>query len=235
MKDPFGQAIYDYFLNGKANDLVVNSNYTDDERIPVSYLFREFEDMPLIEKTALAQCQGTILDVGAGAGCHSMELQKIGLHVTALEKSALSCEVMQKRGIKSVVNADILEYSSAKFNTILMLMNGFGIAGTTNGLKKLLFHLKNLLQPNGFILADSSDISYLFQEEDGSEWIDLANDRYPGEMEYTVSYKHISASPFKWLFVDFNKLKKIASETGYICEKVTDGSHFDYLAKLYLK
>jgi precorrin-6B methylase 2 len=234
MNDPFGEAIHDYFENGKAPDLVVNSNYTEDENIPVSYLFRTKNEMPEIEITALEYCRGKILDIGAAAGCHSVILQEKGFEITALEKSEKACEVLKKRNISKIVCDDIFNYTGTKFDTILLLMNGAGIGETLTGLKKLLLHLKKLLAENGQILIDSSDIKYLFEEEDGSFWIDLTNDSYYGEMEYEVKYKE-SVSKFKWLFVDFQNLKKIAGKAGFDCKLVENGEHNDYLAQLKLK
>jgi len=234
MNDPFGEAIHDYFEKGKAPDLIVNSNYTEDEKIPVSYLFRTENDMPEIEITALENCRGKILDIGAAAGCHSVILQEKGFDITALEKSEKACEVLRKRDISKIVCADIFNYSENQFDTILLLMNGAGIGETLEGLKKLLVHLKKLLTGNGQILIDSSDIKYLFEEEDGSFWIDLANESYYGEMEYEVKYKN-SVSKFKWLFVDFQNLKKLAGNSGFDCKLLEKGEHYDFLAQLKLK
>ena len=110
-------------------------------------------------------------------------------------------------------------------------MNGTGIGRTVAGLKKLLQHLKSLLNDKGQILIDSSDIKYLFEEKDGSMWVDLNNTKYYGEMEYEITYKK-SIAKFNWLFIDFNSLKKIADELGLKCGKIIEGDHFDYLAQL---
>ncbi|WP_167619019.1 class I SAM-dependent methyltransferase [Maribellus sediminis] len=229
--DPFGAAIHDFFEQGKAPDIAVNTNYTEDEIIPVSDLFRKENEMPEIEKTALKLCKGTVLDIGAAAGCHALVLQEKGLDVTALDNSALAVEVMKKRGVKQVLNADIYEFSESKYDTLLLLMNGTGIGGTISGLKKLLVHLKSLLNPNGQVLIDSSDIKYLFEEEDGSMWIDLNNSNYYGEMQYELSYKNHKTT-FDWLFIDSKKLQKLANEAGFRFELVKKGEHFDYLAQL---
>ncbi|WP_167607372.1 class I SAM-dependent methyltransferase [Maribellus sediminis] len=229
--DPFGAAIHDFFEQGKAPDIAVNTNYTEDEIIPVSYLFRKENEMPGLEKMALKLCKGTVLDIGAAAGCHALVLQEKGLDVTALDNSALAVEVMKKRGVKQVLNADIYEFSERKFDTLLLLMNGTGIGGTISGLKKLLVHLKSLLNPNGQVLIDSSDIKYLFEEEDGSMWIDLNNSNYYGEMQYELSYKNHKTT-FDWLFIDSKKLQKLATEAGFRFELVKKGEHFDYLAQL---
>ena len=234
MNDPFGEAIKDYFEKGKAPDLIVNSNYTEGEKITASWFFRSEKEMPLIERTALKLCYGKVLDIGAAAGCHSVVLQKKGFNVTALEKSEMAAEVMKKRGIQKVICTDIYHYYNNQFDTVLLLMNGAGIGETLTGLEKLLTHFKTLLSGKGQILMDSTDIQYLFEEEDGSIWIDLANEAYYGEMEYEVKYKK-SVSKFKWLFVDFQTLKMVAAKSGLECNIVGNGKHHDFLARLSLK
>lgn len=231
MSDPIGQAIYDYYFKGEAEDIVIETNYTEDEHLSPAYFFRTLKEMPPIEQSAMKLCNGRILDVGAAAGCHALPLQVQGHNVTALEKSPHATAVMKDRGVSNVVCKDIFQYHEKEFDTILVLMNGTGIGGTLDGLQELLQHLKSLLSKNGSILIDSSDISYLFQEDDGSMWIDLANDSYYGEMKYTVSYKNLQ-SVFKWLFVDYANLKKTAGAAGLKCELIEEGSHYDYLAQL---
>ena len=231
MNDPFGEAIYDYFEKGKAPDITVNTNYTEDEQIPVSYLFRTEKKMPALEIAALKLCKGKVLDIGAAAGCHSIILQQKGYNITALEISEKAAEVLKRRGIQKVIRENIYNYSAKKYDTILLLMNGTGIGETVAGLKKLLHHLKTLLNEKGQILIDSSDIKYLFEEDDGSTWIDLASTEYYGEMQYKVSYKN-STAKFDWLFIDFNSLKKLADEVGLKCVQISEGDHFEYLAQL---
>ena len=231
MNDPFGEAIQEYFEKGKAPALHVNSNYTEDEEIAASWFFRTEKEMPLIERKALKICNGKVLDVGAAAGCHALVLQKKGFNVTALEKSEKASEIMKKRGIQKVVCTDIYSFSESKFDSILLLMNGAGIGETIAGLEKLLNHLKTLLTEKGQIIIDSTDIKYLFEEEDGSVWVDLANSSYYGEMEYEVKYKK-SVLKFRWLFVDFDLLNMISAKVGLICKKVTDGPNADFLAQI---
>ena len=231
MNDPFGEAIRDYFEKGKAPKIKVQSNYTENEEIMPSYFFRTEKEMPTIEKEALKICKGKVLDVGAAAGCHSLILQKKGFNVTALEKSPLASEILLKRGIQKVINKDIFDFNNGTFDTILLLMNGAGIGETLNGLVNLLKHLKKHLSAKGQVLIDSSDISYLFDEDDGSKWVDLTNPDYFGEMTYTIRYKK-SVTELKWLFVDQNNLKIAAKKAGLDFSIVANGAHFDYLARL---
>ena len=165
------------------------------------------------------------------AGRHALALQNRGLEVTALEQSEISVKVMQQRGVKNVVCDDVFHFNEKGFDTIIILMNGAGIGQTLKGAKKLLLHLKTLLNPHGQMLMDSSDIRYLFEEDDGSMWIDMASKTYLGEMEYEVTYKD-SFSRFKWLFIDYDTLSDIAREAGLVPDLITQGEHYDYLARL---
>lgn len=232
--DPIGNAISNYYNYKDNSPITVASAVVEDEQLPPDYFFRSYNEMPMLERIALKQAKGHILDVGAGAGCHSIYLQKNEKKVTALEVSRLCCKVMKDQGVHEVVNSDILSYSKQKFDTILLLMNGIGIAGTIEGLGKLLIHLKNLLKPDGKILLDSSDLMYLFEQEDGSILFDINAENYYGEIDYLLSYKKIIGQPFSWLFADHVILGEIAEQCGLKTKVIEYGPHYDYLAELTL-
>jgi SAM-dependent methyltransferase len=233
--DPLGAACRDYMAGDTAEDIIVQSNIVEDDILPVEYLFRPFDQMPDLEKKALTLCQGKILDVGAGAGSHALYLQQSNKEVYANEISHLACEVMQQRGVKNIIEDDFFNIpASSKYDTILMLMNGIGVAGDTANLEIFFAKIKTLLNPGGCLLVDSSDVRYLFEEDDGSMLINL-NDSYYGEITYRMTYKNIKGKSFKWLFIDDELLKFYAEQNGFKMEKIADGHHYDYLAKLTLK
>lgn len=226
-----GAAIYDYHKYGKADVLRVFSSQFDEDEIPVADLFREFEDMPELEQTALKMADGRILDVGAGSGCHSLELQRAGKPVVSIDISPLSVEVMKDKGLDArLVNFYDNSYAD-KFDTILMLMNGTGIIGTLENIPNFFRRIDELLNPGGSVLIDSSDLCYLYEEEDGSIVIDLADDYY-GQLDYQMQYKDISGEPFDWLYLDFSTLAHYAEKAGFAAELIAEGEHYDYLARL---
>ncbi|MCW3807650.1 class I SAM-dependent methyltransferase [Plebeiibacterium marinum] len=233
--DPLGAACLD-FLNGKKDaQIKVQSNIVEDDVLPVEYLFRSFDQMPDLEKKALTISTGKILDVGAGAGSHALYLQQSNKEAYANEISPAACEVMQKRGVKNILQQDFYQLpEDTKYDTILMLMNGIGIAGDTNNLKKFFDKVKSLLNPGGCLIIDSSDIRYLFEDDDGSLLINL-NDDYYGEISYRMVYDDIKGNSFKWLFIDDELLKFYAEKNGLKMEKIADGMHYDYLAKLTVR
>lgn len=231
--DPMGAAIYDFHRNGSADVLKVYSSDFDDDEIPVSDLFREYEDMPYIERVALDQAAGRVLDVGAGSGCHSLALAKAGKESVAIDISPLSVEVMRERGVDARLVNLYDESFAEKFDTVLMLMNGTGIIGTLENMETFFTRIRQLLNPGGSVLIDSSDLRYLFEEEDGSLMIDLADDYY-GLVDYQMQYKDVLGEPFDWLYVDFDTLAYYAEENGFMAEMVANGEHYDYLARLTL-
>lgn len=231
--DPMGAAIYDYHKNGKAGKLVVRSSMFDDDEIPVADLFRDFADMPALERAALQLAGGRILDVGAGAGCHSLALQQMGKEAVAIDISPLSVQVMKERGIDAR-QVDFFDPDfNERFDSILMLMNGTGIMGNLDNAKPFFQALKRLLNPGGKVYIDSSDLRYLYEEEDGSLMIDLAGDYY-GQLDYQMQYKDVEGEPFDWLYLDFNTLAYYAEENGFNAEILAEGEHYDYLAGLTL-
>ena len=231
-KDPMGAAIADYFKRHKADRLRVFSSQFDEDEIPVEELFRTEKQMPLLERTALQMATGKILDVGAGSGCHSPTLQEAGKEVHAIDISPLSVEVMKQRGVRSVSQTNLFnEQFADEYDTILMLMNSSGIIGKLENLPDFFRKMKLLLRPGGCVLMDSSNLSYLFEEEDGSIVINLAGDYY-GEVDFQMQYKNVKGDSFDWLYIDFQTLSIYAAENGFKAELVKEGTHYDYLAKL---
>ena len=233
-KDPMGAAIVDYFAKGRAAKLRVFSSQFEEDEIPAEQLFRTFNDMPLLEQKALELAQGKILDCGAGSGCHALALQDMGKDVEAIDISPLSVDVMQKRGVRQAYQINLFDENYLKkFDTILMLMNGSGIIGKLENMGAFFAKMKQLLNPGGCIYMDSSDLRYLFEDEDGSFLVDLAAGYY-GEIDFQMQYKQVKGEPFDWLYVDFQTLAYYASENGFKAEMVMEGEHYDYLACLKL-
>lgn len=228
LNDPIGQAIDDFFHKRELKKLMVFSDITDPDEIAVDYLFRSFNAMPEIEKAALNACQGHVLDVGAAAGSHSLWLKEQGLKTTSIDISEKAVSIIKSRGADRAYCVDFFDFfHPSKFDTLLFLMNGIGIVGYLDSLAEFFEKCEELLATNGQILLDSSDIKYMFDEED-----ELSDATYYGEVEYIMKYGDLTSDPFPWLFLDFERLKAIAANHGFICEKVVDGAHFDYLAKL---
>lgn len=235
MKDLFGKAILDYQTNNSSEDLITETSISEEDEMSVAYLFRSFAIMPKMEQKALELAKGRILDVGCGAGSHSLYLQnEVNLDVTAIDISENAIKACQLRGLKNVKAQDVMTLENEKYDTILLLMNGAGMCGKLKNIPKFLLKLKSLLNENGQILLDSSDIIYMFDEdEDGGKWI-ASEQAYYGEVIFSISYKGEKEKPFDWMYIDYNTLQNAAFANGLKCELILEGEHYDYLARLTL-
>ncbi len=231
MKDLFGKAMLDYQNGNYTEDLITSTSISDEDVLPLPYLFRSYAEMPKLEQKALQLAKGSVLDVGSGAGSHSLYLQNKGLHVKAIDLSKGAIEVAKLRGVLNAEVKDVLNETQT-FDTILLLMNGTGVFQKLSKTSKYLKHLKSLFNTNGQILVDSSDIRYMFEDDDGGFWID-ANAKYYGELDYFLSYKGEDETPFKMLYLDIDTLKTACETVGLTCELVMEGDHYDYLARLF--
>jgi SAM-dependent methyltransferase len=233
MLDLFGKAILDYQTQNAPEPLITATSISDEDEMNVAYLFRSYDLMPKIEQKALQLAYGKVLDIGCGAGSHALTLQnERNLDVTAIDISANAIAACTLRGIQNCLMQNILEYDpTEKFDTILLLMNGTGIFETLEKTPLYLKKLKSLLTDTGQILLDSSDLIYMYdQDDDGGAWIP-GNDYY-GELTFTVQYKGATELPFPWLYMDYNTLQNAAFANGLQCELISEGAHFDYLARL---
>lgn len=229
--DPIGKAILDYVKTNKPDDIIVSSEICEDDIIPIEVLFRTLEEMPELEVCAIKKATGKVLDVGAGAGVHALEMKKNGCDVLAIDISKGSVEYLKTKGL-NVQQIDFFDLKDQKFDTITMLMNGIGIAGSLSNLEKTLEHAKSLLNPGGKILCDSCDIRYLYEDEDGALWVNL-NTEYYGNFRFQMSYKKEKTDWFDWLYVDFDSLFNSASKVGLKAVRVFEQDE-NYLAEITL-
>jgi SAM-dependent methyltransferase len=227
-KDIFGQALYDYWHRQNPQDMTTWTQLTEAETLPVAYLFRSFDEMPLPEQVALKTAKGKILDVGAGSGTHSLCLQKMGKEVTALEISEISCRLMRERGVKNVIQADFFTFSGQKFDTILFLMNGIGIVEKAIYAGKLFDKLKDLLLPDGQALIHSSDLKYLYETAAGYQ---MPQEGYYGDVKFFVQYKGEIQS-FDWTYIDEQTLETFAYQHGFAAKKIVESEYGDFLMKI---
>ncbi|MFV0522004.1 MAG: class I SAM-dependent methyltransferase [Mangrovibacterium sp.] len=226
--DPIGEAVFNYHFKKDKALVYVHSVDFDTDEMQIPYFFRKYEDMPPLERYAMQSAKGRVLDIGACAGCHSVYLENKGCEVVALERSEKCVAVLQDRGVAEAIQADFYNFKSQPFDTILLLMNGVGIAGTLDNLPTFFSKLKTLLKPDGRIFMDSSDLIYLYENEDGSADINIAG-KYYGELTYQTEYKRKKSKSFSWLYADYNLLKPYVDLAGFQVESVQWGEHYDYL------
>lgn len=228
--DVFGKAIQDYY-NGINAVIQTYSSIGGWDELPVEYLFRSFEKMPELEQMALELSYGKILDLGCGAGSHSLYLQHKKHKVKPIDISEGAIEICKKRGLEHAEMINLWDLKNEKFDTILALMNGAGICGSIANIPDFLNHLSSLLSPGGQILMDSSDIIYMYEDMHGEP--DLSDlDHYYGDVEFESKYNSQLSGKHPWLYIDFPNLQQHAFHQNLRCELIKNGPHYDYLARL---
>lgn len=225
MKDLHGKAIIDYYEGNEAAKLVIHTSYDQPEEMPVEVFFRDALDFTTLENLALIECQGKVLDLGAGAGAHSLVLQARGFEVHALENSPGCIQVMKQSGVKNCILQDYRHHQET-YDTILVLMNGLGLAGKLNRVSDFLGTCVSMLNPNGQILVDTSDIDYLY-----ANYLKKPNGYY-GEVSYQYEYRGEKGDWFDWVYVDQNTLDLIVKKMELTMEVLMTDENDQYLARI---
>ncbi len=228
--DAMGMAIHHFHFNNDNSPVHVLLNGKEEPLLHPNLFFRKWHQMKKLEKIALSECHGEVLDIGAAAGCHSLILQHRKFIVTAMDNSALSYEVMKSRGIEKIVLGDLWNLKNQKFDTILLLMNGFGLSRKAEDLTEFLKHLKGLLQPGGQILGDSTDIRYYLSQNGLHENI-RTGAKYFGDVTFRLEYKEL-LSDFYWTYPDKQKLEECAKNAGLKFKVLFETKATEFLVQL---
>jgi SAM-dependent methyltransferase len=230
---PHAEAMRAYHQGDSSAVIVVYDDFERDE-VPVSYFFREPDQFPPIELQALELCRGRVLDVGAGSGCHSLELQRRGLDVTALEVLPELVEILRRRGVRQVHIGTWMDVEAGTFDTVLMMMNGLGLTETLAGLRRFFRRARRLLRPGGQILADSTDVRTRMDPEAGRTGrLRRPDGRYVGELHFQLEFRERKGEPFRQLYVDPETLTRHAQRAGWTCDIVRPPDRYgNYLSRL---
>lgn len=121
--------------------------------------FKEFDDWEANERQAIQKARGSVLDIGCGAGRHSLYLKKKGHDVTGIDISPLAIEVCRKRGLGDSHVLTINDLPIAKkYRTALLLGNNLGLAAKRDRLAKFLARIGDLVEPDGVLIANSHNV-----------------------------------------------------------------------------
>jgi len=194
------QAINDHLLNLEEKQIQVWLNQKKEEDYMASYFLRSREDMPKHEVLALSLAVGEILDIGAGAGAHTVELCNANKNVTALELNHDLAEIIKNRCDAKVLAEDIFKWKAkVKYDTILLLMNGLGIAQTKEKVPELLEKVKHLLAIHGKAYVELTD--YNFSTEYDHE-ITAEN-----EVTFRLKYGSRFSEEMSWIYPSLTEVE----------------------------
>ncbi len=233
---PLGAALLAYHNGRHDGVLGIESDVFDTEDVAVRLYYRPDEDpLPDLDRRALDRCAGKVLDAGAGAGRHALDLQCRGLEVTALDVSADAVRVMQDRGVSDVRQGDIYTSNLGSYDTILLLMNGIGLAGGPEGLERLFERFHRLLRPGGRIIFDAAGLDAAIRKDEFEELADVAIGRPQfGEVFFRLTFNNLKGEWYPWLFPTTTMVADVARTTGFHCTIIARGARCAFLVELTL-
>jgi SAM-dependent methyltransferase len=230
---PHDRALWDAYCGDTSATMLVRREDGLEAELGMDVFFRDAAEFSAIEVRALELCKGKVLDAGAGAGTHSLELQKRGYQVLSIDIAPSAVEIMKARGVKDARCLNVFDLDLTGFDTMLLMMHGIGLVETLDGLDRFLLHARKLLKPDGILVFDSLDVQCTrepihlkYQEEKRK------SGQYVGEVCSRFEYKGLVGEYFNWLHVDPETLKLHASKTGWDTSIVLQKEDGDYLACL---
>lgn len=211
--DLHGAALLDCYRGDRAATLVCHQDGARDD-VPAAFWLRDEPD--LLETMALNLCRGRVLDLGAGAGLHALELQRRGLEVTAIDISPACVAIMKDRGVCDARTADLFSFAGGPFDTIVSLCNGLDKVGRLRDLPAFFDRMRTLLAPGGMLLADSFDVRVgASPERLANMAVKALEGRYFGESDLRFEYRERVTDLFSVLHVDFDTLTAAAEKAGW--------------------
>ncbi len=231
--------MYDYYFLGKRSPEIVERN---DGYISawsqVGQYFSEFDDWPECERKAFEFVRGRVLDIGCGAGRHSIYLQEKGFDVLGVDISPLAIEVCKARGLAktSVMSMTQLTSRMGVFDTLLMLGNNFSLVGNTKRGRWMLRRLGGMTTESGRILAGCNN-PYKTSNPNHLEYQDLnrKKGRMPGQVRIRIRYQKVVSEWFDIFLLSPDEMSVLVLGTGWSVERfITDDSSF-YVAILEKK
>jgi SAM-dependent methyltransferase len=233
-KDAYGQEIWAYFRGKESFEIVER----DDGYFGVSggskAYFAEYKNWPEHEKKAINLVKGRVLDIGCGAGRHSLYLQKKGFDVTGIDNSPLAIKVCKKRGLKKakVMSIDdVGKFKPDSFDTIIMFGNNFGLFGSFKKAKLLLKKFHKITSPNALIIAESND-PYKTDNPAHLEYhkFNKKRGRMPGQLRIRIRFEKYVGNWFDYLLVSKKEMQEILKDTGWRIKKFIDSKKSSYIA-----
>lgn len=103
--------------------------------------------------------KGKVLDVGCGAGRHSLYLQRKGFDVLGIDASPLATKICRLRGVKKaeVISIEDVNFKIGFFDSVLMMGNNFNLFGGFKKAQRLLNRFHRITTEDARIIAETLD------------------------------------------------------------------------------
>jgi SAM-dependent methyltransferase len=238
--DAYGKQLLAQYLGNTPNSEIIER---DDNFIAtgsvIGMYFTEYEQWSELEKKGIAKAHGKILDIGCGAGRHSLYLQEKGFDVTGIDNSPGAIKVCKMRGLQKALVRPIEEidkFRQNSFETIIMFGNNFGLFGSRDNARLLLSKMSVITKPNAQIIAGTMN-PYQTSNEDHLSYhkLNRRRGRMGGQIRMRVRYGKSVGEWFDYLFVSTDEMEEILSKTDWQIKELLTSESPNYIAVLEKK
>ena len=232
-EDAFGRMLWAYYNGQRVFEIDERDDgYIEASTSPKMY-FSDYEDWPQHEKKAIEYVKGRVLDIGCGAGRHSLYLQKKGLDVLGIDNSPLAIKVCKLRGLKKakIMSIEDIDFKPKSFDTIIMMGNNFGLFGSFQKARSLLKRFHKITSDDGLIVAETRD-PYKTDNPAHLEYHELnrKRGRMGGQVRIRVRFEKYATPWFDYLFVSKEEMDEILKGTGWKVKQYIDSGNALYIA-----
>jgi 2-polyprenyl-3-methyl-5-hydroxy-6-metoxy-1,4-benzoquinol methylase len=235
-EDTFGQEMWACYKGEEASEIVERDDgyFNATPGNPKSY-FSEYQDWGPLDRKAMEFVEGRVLDIGCGAGRHSLYLQNKGFDVMGIDSSPLAIKVCKLRGLKKATSMPIEEmnFESNSFDTVIMMGSNFGLFGSFQKARRLLKKLHKMTSENGLIIASTRD-TYKTDIADHLEYHKRNKEkgRMAGQLRIRIRFRKCVGKWFDYLIVSKKEMEDILKGTGWKIREFIDSGDSLYIAAI---
>ncbi|OYV64490.1 MAG: hypothetical protein B7X07_06270 [Actinobacteria bacterium 21-64-8] len=226
--DVFGRALWDWARGGSVPEMIERDDGYFESGAGAPVYLAPLKEWPAAERQAMRYVRGRVVDVGCGAGRVALHLQRRGLAVVGLDRSAFALRAAKLLGVQSLWRAslDDLVGRLEDFDSVVLFGNNFGLFESPERARALLTSWAERAKPGTRIFAESTNayggaapaIDRAYYRRN------LANGRSPGEVRLRYRYEDLVSPWFTWLFVSRSEMRAIVHGTGWRIARVL-GEH----------
>ncbi len=240
-QDAYGEVLLAQFHRKTATCEIIerDDGYIDTGSNPGDY-FNDYPKWSRAEQRAIKLAKGRVLDIGAGAGRHSLYLQRHGSDVISIDNSLGAIRVCRLRGLKKarVIPIEMIgRFKPNSFDTIVMFGNNFGLFGSSAKARRILKEMYRITSPRGRIIVQSRD-PYKTKDRNHLEYhkLNIRRGRMPCQLRIRVRFEKSVGPWFDYLFVSRNEMRNIVKDGGWKINRfIVDPKSANYIAVLVKK
>ncbi len=217
----YAQAMLDYWMGKRVR---VEFERSDGYRSlsAIHSYFATANQWPRLEREAMKEVRGRVLDLGCGPGRHALYLQSKGHAVVGLDASPTQVALARIRGVQEVYLGNVrrIPKGLGTFDTVLLMGNNLGLAGDVPKMRQFLRDVRLVMRRGGKLIGHSRIPGTWSEDHLPYVLRNIARGRPPGLLTLRVRYKGKVGDWFDLLIQSPEDVAKLAVQTGWVLSRV---------------